>query len=39
MSVNFSIVLPYWHVLLGGLLLTIAFTLGCAIAAVSAASC
>lgn len=32
MSVNFSIVLPYWRALLDGLMLTIAFTLGCAIA-------
>ncbi|HMC44467.1 MAG TPA: ABC transporter permease subunit, partial [Caballeronia sp.] len=32
MSVNFAIVFPYWRVLLGGLMLTVAFTLGCAIA-------
>jgi polar amino acid transport system permease protein len=32
MAVNFSVVLPYWIVLLKGLGLTIAFTLSCAIA-------
>ena len=31
MALNFSVVLPYWNVLLYGLGMTIAFTLGCAV--------
>lgn len=31
MTIDFSVVIPYWHVLLKGLGLTIAITLGCAL--------
>ncbi|NIE63358.1 amino acid ABC transporter permease [Burkholderia sp. Ax-1719] len=32
MPIHFSVVLPYWHVLLQGLATTVVFTLGCALA-------